>query len=376
MKINLNNSNEITIPLNGAAKSKTQRQFLKDLLKTGNLHEAVKYIETFGGSFRPINIAKRRIDQVDRLSLKKEGEIKRLFDEMLDTSKSHRPFSSETNYIGVEIECMIPFENPIYTFSEHGPTTCRTCDGAGDVVDQDGDELLECGECGGSGVVDDLDVDEPRSKLSELFKQRGIKFSSIKSDGSINNVAGYFPVEINVLTKLNNTDNLQRVCKLLNELNAKVDRSCGMHIHFDARHLTELDIMAIGRQFKNALPVLVQCVPETRRENQYCMPRVSTICGNRYSAVNLTAFRKYKTVEIRLHSSTTSYQKIINWARLLNAIMHAPKLNKRCNELNELTEFIYLDENLLEYFTQRILLFSPKNHEIVATQAIDNDEVA
>jgi hypothetical protein len=67
------------------------------------------------------------------------------------------------------------------------------------------------------------------------------------------------------------------------------------------------------------LIALKEFVPESRRNNNdYCALSFSET--NRYRAVNFTAFRKFKTLEIRLHSGTVDYTKIIAWIRLLELL--------------------------------------------------------
>jgi hypothetical protein len=131
-----------------------------------------------------------------------------------------------------------------------------------------------------------------------------------------------------------------------------------MHVHLDARHLDAKAVKAIGAKFKKVLPVMGKMVPESRRENSFCRLDVSGLTGSRYFAVNLTAFKKYRTVEIRLHSSTTDFNKIIQWATLLSCVFKAEKIKAVCHDLNTLTEYVRLPEETLEYLTQRIDLFS------------------
>jgi len=192
----------------------------------------------------------------------------------------------------------------------------------------------------------------------------------VKSDGSIQAPEGYFAVEITVLTRFKNPANLKSVCLILQGLKATVNKSCGMHIHLDARHLTSREVKKIGQRFAKALPVMLAMVPTTRRNNTYCKASVSDLKGGRYYAVNLTSFNKYKTVEIRLHSSTTDFEKIMNWANLIQAISTS-EIKKECNSVNELTDFVKLPENLVEYISQRTSLFSPTSE--CSSQYLDND---
>ena len=43
--------------------------------------------------------------------------------------------------------------------------------------------------------------------------------------------------------------------------------------------------------------------------------------NDRYYMINGTALKKYKTIEVRLHSGTTNFNKIKNWVELLKGIV-------------------------------------------------------
>ena len=74
------------------------------------------------------------------------------------------------------------------------------------------------------------------------------------------------------------------------------------------------------------LHAMRELVPASRRANDFCKFGVSE--GHRYHAVNFTAFAKYQTLEVRLHSGTTDYTKVLAWIRLcelLAAMRTKPK---------------------------------------------------
>jgi hypothetical protein len=374
--------NALIVPL-GQAKTRTkaQKHALNRLIQTGKLTDVITYLESFSGKWGYVPIDKLKQEGTDKLADKREGSIKAMFDRMLDTDESHKPYSDDQGYIGVEIECFIPFRHKRRTnFEVEESETCDHCGGSGMErwEDEDGDECCsECEYCGGDGSIgsDDDAETQCHNQLAELFRTKRVKYSSIKGDGSIDNPEGTFPVEITVLTRLDRPDNLRHLCQVLSDLGAKVNPSCGMHVHLDARHLTKRAVIKIGDKFANALPALLSMVPESRRVNRFCRPSVSQLSGDRYHAINLTAFKKYKTIEVRLHSSTTNFDKIFRWASLISKIMHAPRLNETCLELNDLTNFIHLDEPTLEYFSQRIALFS-SNEQLTDATAADADAVA
>ncbi len=330
-------NNKIVIDMS-AIKSKKHLYNFNMMVGKNKLNDALSYLDSFNG-VRARNLSfnsnKNSLCR-DVLNVNKDKYFK-IYNSMLDANKQHNPISFDTQYFGVEIECFIPY--------------IATCT---------------------NGDIDDSTHSNQR-ELKKLFSQNKIKFATVKSDGSIRETEGHFPVEITILTKFNDTSNLQKACELLNNLGAKVNKSCGLHVHLDSRNLSESQVLEIGKNFKKALPVLLKMVPKSRRDNSYCRASVSKMSGQRYHAVNLTAFSKYKTIEIRLHSSTTDFNKIMNWANLLNAIKKST-IKKTCQNINDLTDYIKIDENLLEYVAQRTALFNGESDISISAKDLDNTD--
>ena len=361
---------ELSIPITHLPRTKAQRLVLNKMLEANDVQSTLKYLRSFSG----IRYRNATIDRVktlsgfkDKLAIKSNNSIIALFNKRLNTNVNHVPLSNN-KYLGIEIECFIPIKSLNANIK---PSDCKYCDGRGTITSQHDDDSeydSDCNECNGSGTSNDNESSYHET-LREIFRDSSITNSTIKSDGSIRPDDGYFAVEITVLTRIDSSENLKKVCDLLKKLETKVNKSCGMHIHLDMRHKTETEVMTIGKNFGQVLPVLGSMVPKTRRNNDFCQLRVSKT--QRYSAVNLTSYKKFKTIEVRLHSSTTDFNKIINWATLLNSIANT-EIKKKCADLNSLTEYIYLSENLLEYFSQRIALFSDVP-ETITVSARDDD---
>lgn len=139
-------------------------------------------------------------------------------------------------------------------------------------------------------------------------------WSRASGDGSIRCLPRTEAVEYKLLLKRSELEmRLHKFCSLIAD--HKVNTSCGLHVHLDCRGKTEADVRAIAKRMTAWFIALQEFVPESRRTNSdYCALSFSET--NRYRAVNFTAFRKYKTLEIRLHSGTVDYTKIIAWIRL------------------------------------------------------------
>ena len=159
-------------------------------------------------------------------------------------------------------------------------------------------------------------------------------------DGSLTNGVEF------VLIPMNGDDlhyTLKGLCRGLKENHYEIRKTCGLHIHFDARDLTEADIEKIYYVYHIFEDRLMEMVPESRRNNGYCRrfpDLISCGCPNfrksqidmgnsniqreRYLNVNFTNYyqnKDKKTIEIRVHSGTLDYKKILNWIRINNNLI-------------------------------------------------------
>lgn len=155
---------------------------------------------------------------------------------------------------------------------------------------------------------------------------------------------------------------VKRVCKILSDHNAYVNRTCGLHVHLDMRRRDK------DQAFKNlvlAYPVLAAMVPRQRRDNDFCNPPSSTSIDTalnytgRYQAINPHALDQHSTLEVRLHSGTTNHKKIAAWIRVLIKIAEAGDFgNAEIRTLTMLAALVRLPKTLRQYMSKRIEKFS------------------
>lgn len=293
-----------------------------------------------------LNIDKNeRIDYVDLVYIqKRKDELKRdgrdvlarrhknhflnIFTEKFDCLKSKAPGEQGLGeWIGVEIECFIPGAE---RFNELNQSVIA--------LRIPGVEMHR----DGSIHPDDYDEDNEEQE-----------------DGS-----GYTPVEFTIVFNRSNPEPLQRLCKFLAKEGALVNKSCGLHVHLDQRDTIERFGVLNRRisRFKAALPILGQMVSQSRRDNPYCQMMVSRRSGDRYYAINLTSLSKHKTIEVRLHSGTTDYTKIINWVELLYVISRQERFGVNpCEFYSDLSERLTtVSKELMDYVKSRILKHNPR----------------
>ena len=193
-----------------------------------------------------------------------------------------------------------------------------------------------------------------------------------KGDGSIQLPNA---IEFNLLVKRSELEmRLSRFTSLIKGTH-KVNRSCGLHVHLDMRGRTEDDVYKLAKKLNAWLYALREFVPESRRgvngENNYCKFGVTKNPNDRYHAVNFASFRRYRSLEIRLHSGTTDYTKIISWIRLLEILMVIKAPAKNVEGINALA-LVPLCEYEKSYWLKRHQELNPRLYTST-TPATENE---
>ena len=99
-------------------------------------------------------------------------------------------------------------------------------------------------------------------------------------------------------------EELEKVCWVLDLCNAKVNDSCGLHIHMDAAEFDLQTWKNLIITYKRLENVIDHFMPQSRR-------------NNRYHKVNLEAYARHRTVEFRQHGGSTNFTKMSAWIHFL-----------------------------------------------------------
>lgn len=122
---------------------------------------------------------------------------------------------------------------------------------------------------------------------------------------------------------------------------AKVNASCGLHIHVGVKDLTPVQRGKIVRHWYNATNIVSTFVAQSRNHNHYCAQmsqrevdqvvallelnvleaRTYERTTNKYRSLNVLPFPKIGTFEFRLHQGTLNTKKIQHWVTLLLAFV-------------------------------------------------------
>ena len=191
-------------------------------------------------------------------------------------------------------------------------------------------------------------------------------YFKIVSDGSLEGVNSNEVVSP-ILQGNDGLTSLKRLCEALNEIDAKVNRSCGLHVHIGAANMTDAHYIRIMRNYQRLEVLIDSFMPLSRRGNNnvYCRSlrgldfnRCTTkhdICNlmnSRYYKINAHAYFRHQTIEFRQHSGTTDYEKISCWISFLAALIKYSEKNEitTCNSIDEIP---FLNADQKRYFNNR-----------------------
>ncbi len=138
-------------------------------------------------------------------------------------------------------------------------------------------------------------------------------------------------LELRVLTSESELkDNLKAAKKVLDHCGARVNKTCGLHVHIDMRHR---NMEKAIRNLHKHKDLLLSQVKDNRKTSTYCKMDSLTqsladwnrvkkgLSVERYKAFNIQAYEEMSTLEVRLHHGTVDIKEIENWCRLLSAIV-------------------------------------------------------
>ena len=206
------------------------------------------------------------------------------------------------------------------------------------------------------------------------------QWCNLKTDGSVRDESGtgYFPHELALCIPENKMEEvIDGVCKVLNEAGARVNKTCGFHVHLDMRQRNR-DVCFSNLVSSQSIMYAMQ--PAPRRDSRFCKKTVSKTFttavrepggdGNtRYVGINPHSFEKYNTIEIRIHTGTTNANKIKNWVNLLVGIANSTKvITEEPTKADKFGKLFDLKPEVVEYIKSRMLKFKSK------TEGIENEE--
>jgi hypothetical protein len=146
--------------------------------------------------------------------------------------------------------------------------------------------------------------------------------------------------EVKVTMRSENPVRLKSIVDKINAMGGEVNTTCGMHVHLDQRGVSKVTATKRAKRLVKALPALMKLVPASRLENRFCqknsyIPKQGTyrFSSDRYMMINyLSAYRKHRTIEVRLHGGTLDFWKVLGWIKLCQFIQNSSEVDKIAKE--------------------------------------------
>lgn len=201
------------------------------------------------------------------------------------------------------------------------------------------------------------------------------KYINVGTDGSVDAGRNETGSEFRVCVKRDEIRAvLPGIMQAIKGLGATVNKSCGLHIHMDQRHHKDRnEVAAVFQRLVRSLGLLYTVVPLSRRRNTYCkrnryadFDRARN--GERYKAVNASAYHRHGTIEVRLFGGTLEETKIINWIETLYAIAEGETVLRCPKTFDTALKYWKLSEENLAWLKARQEQFAEANAKMPVSE--------
>ena len=160
---------------------------------------------------------------------------------------------------------------------------------------------------------------------------------------------------------------LENCLKTLNEAEAKVNKSCGLHVHVGVAEYTDEEYINIFKNYQRLEMLIDSFMAPSRRgectwarsirrydfENCLTKSDVKRTLHSRYHKVNAEAYDLHRTVEFRQHQGTTDYEKISMWVKFVCKLVSWSKENVFSGYVTTIDEIPFLEADEKAFFKSR-----------------------
>lgn len=194
-----------------------------------------------------------------------------------------------------------------------------------------------------------------QAMIADKLKAAGLaRYVDVATDGS----CGW---EVRVLLLEDDFEQtLTKILDVLNSMGFPTNEKCGTHIHFDMRNR---DVKVIYQNLFKTQKFLRKFLTRNRKYNTYCkLNKAETFekqmsIGDRYYAINVEAYKRHKTLEVRMHQGTLIASELIPWIKLLTRVVNYKEtVVKPCFTLKQAKKQFDIDNQLSHSLEERMLM--------------------
>lgn len=168
-------------------------------------------------------------------------------------------------------------------------------------------------------------------------------------------------------------DSLKNTCAALSDAGAKVNKSCGLHVHIGANGLTGEQYVNVFRNYQKLENVIDSFMAKSRRKSNAFYAKslatfdfgschdvydVDRMMGCRYFKVNPESYERHRTIEFRQHQGSINYHKIEMWVKFCAKLVNWSKDNVLPDVVRDIDDVPFLNNTEKAFFKSRINHFS------------------
>jgi hypothetical protein len=180
-----------------------------------------------------------------------------------------------------------------------------------------------------------------------------------------------------ILKNMSGIDRLERVCNALQGSGARINESCGLHVHIGLQDMTFENYRNIFVNYWRLESAIDALMPPPRRGNAsfFCksLRRVGVekiaICkgfneisnvldNNRCFKVNPESYSRHNTVEFRQHHGTIDFKTIHEWVMFLVLLAKYSKNHVLTDSISDIDAIPFLNKKEKKYFNKRAAAFA------------------
>ncbi len=231
-------------------------------------------------------------------------------------------------------------------------------------------------------------VHAERNALVEAGRTNGVEIHSegynhrdnstyfkIVSDASVH---GEDPNEVVSPVLKGNVNGLSMLKKAINSLDAvgaKVNSTCGLHVHIGADKLTGEQYVNVFKNYQKLERLIDSFMAPSRRNNcQWAMSLqgkdfsrchnnddVRRLLGTRYMKVNPESYTRHHTIEFRQHQGSTNFEKISMWVKFCAKLVGWSRNNIFVDQVTSIEDVPFLNKEEKVFFKSRQEAFAANN---------------
>lgn len=174
---------------------------------------------------------------------------------------------------------------------------------------------------------------------------------------------------------VNGLATLKKAIKALDEVGARVNSTCGLHVHIGADKLTGEQYVNVFKNYQKLETLIDSFMAQSRRGNcrwamslrgkdfSNCHSNLNVRCllGTRYMKVNPESYIRHKTIEFRQHQGTTNYKKIEMWVKFCAKLVGWSRNNVFESEVTRIEDIPFLNKEEKAFFKGRKEAFESVN---------------